>query len=163
MARMYRERYSLFVSNGILFNHESPIRPESYVSRKISKGVAEIVHGRRNTIQLGNLESRRDWGFAGDFVRAMHLMLNADQPDDYVIATGESHSVREFCEVAFARVGLDYREHVEIDPNLIRPIEAGSRVGSPSRAMSRLGWTPSRSFTDLVHLMVDADLESVGG
>ena len=156
----YREAYGLFASNGILFNHESPRRGENFVTRKITKAVADIVHGRADNVHLGNLDARRDWGFAGDYVEAMWLMLQHDQPDDFVVATGEAHSVREVCEHAFNRVGLDYREHVVSDERFFRPAEVDHLLGDASKAQRVLSWKPRTSFQELVHMMVDADLSS---
>jgi GDPmannose 4,6-dehydratase len=157
----YRESHGLFTSSGILFNHESPRRGLEFVTRKISDGVARIKHGLTTTLQLGNLEAKRDWGFAGDYVRAMWLMLQQDEPDDYVIATGETHSVRDFCELAFGIADLDYKEHVRTDERLIRPAEVDLLVGDPSKARAALGWTPVTRFEDLVRMMVEADLELI--
>jgi len=154
----YREAYGLFASNGILFNHESPRRGETFVTRKITKAVADIVHGRSEKLHLGNLEARRDWGFAGDYVEAMWLMLQHDQPDDFVVATGEAHSVREFCEQAFDRVGLDYRDHVVSDERFFRPAEVDYLLGDASKAEQTLSWKPRTTFEELVHMMVDADV-----
>ena len=156
----YREAYGLFASNGILFNHESPRRGENFVTRKISKAVADIVHGRADNVILGNLDARRDWGFAGDYVEAMWLMLQHDQPDDFVVATGEAHSVREFCEHAFARVGMDYREHVVSDERFFRPAEVDFLHGDATKAQRVLSWKPRTSFEELIHMMVDADVNS---
>ena len=158
----YRESYGLHASSGMLFNHESPRRGLEFVTRKISHGVARIAHGLAETLSLGNLEAQRDWGFAGDYVRAMWLMLQQDQPGDYVVATGETHSVREFCELAFARAGLDYRDHVVLDPALVRPAEVDVLTGDPARARAVLGWVPEVGFPELVSRMVDADLALVG-
>ena len=155
----YRESYGLFACSGILFNHESPRRGLEFVTRKVTDGVARIKRGLADSLMLGNLDAQRDWGFAGDYVRAMWMMLQRDQPDDYVIATGESHSVRELVEVAFRRAGLDWRSHVKLDPALIRPAEVDHLIGDPSKARRVLGWTPSVDFRGLVHMMVDADLE----
>jgi GDPmannose 4,6-dehydratase len=157
----YRESYGLHASSGILFNHESPRRGLEFVTRKITYGVARIKHGKERHVRLGNLEARRDWGYAGDYVQAMHLMLQQDQPGDYVVATGETHSVREFCELAFAAVGLDWEEHVVIDPALRRPAEVDLLVGAASLARVQLGWEPTVGFQELVELMVAADLELV--
>lgn len=157
----YREAYGIFASNGILFNHESPRRGENFVTRKITRGVAAIAAGRQHKLHLGNLDARRDWGFAGDYVDAMWRMLQHDRPDDFVIATGESHSVREFCEAAFGRLGLDYAEHVVVDERLFRPAEVDYLLGDPSKAMTELGWTPATKFDDLVAMMVDADVKSL--
>ncbi|MCZ7663045.1 MAG: GDP-mannose 4,6-dehydratase [Thermoleophilia bacterium] len=155
----YRRAYGLHASNGILFNHESPFRGENYVTAKIARAAAEIAAGRAHELLLGNLEARRDWGFAGDYVQAMWLMVQAEESDDYVIATGESHSVREFCELAFAHVGLDYREHVRQDPRLLRPVDITQTLGDATRAREKLGWSPTISFPELVRMMVDAELE----
>ena len=154
----YRESYDMFASNGILFNHESPRRGENFVTRKITKGVADIVHGKATELRLGNLDAKRDWGFAGDYVEAMWLMLQHDRPDDFVIATGEAHSVREFCEVAFGHVGLDYEQYVVSDPKFFRPAEVDYLLGDPTKAMSELSWKPKTSFDQLVTMMLDADL-----
>jgi GDPmannose 4,6-dehydratase len=158
LASVYR-RHGLYVAAGILYNHESPRRPESFVTRKITQGAVSIARGERSELRLGNLEARRDWGFAGDYVRAMHLMLQRPEPDDYVVATGETHSVRDFCEAAFARVGLDYQAYVVSDPAYWRPAEPIPLVGDFSRAQNTLGWAPSVSFDELVNLLVAADLE----
>ncbi len=155
----YRESYGLFACNGILFNHESERRGETFVTRKITRAVGRIKHGLQKRLYLGNLDARRDWGFAGDYVEAMWLMLQQDAPDDYVIATGEAHSVREFLEAAFARVGLDWRDYVEIDPRYFRPAEVDHLLGDASKARQRLGWLPRVSFSALVARMVDHDLE----
>jgi GDPmannose 4,6-dehydratase len=157
----YRESYGLHASSGMLFNHESPRRGIEFVTRKISYNVARIKEGLEEKLHLGNLESQRDWGFAGDYVRAMWLMLQQDEPDDYVVATGETHSVREFCQVAFARAGLDYRDHVVVDEKFFRPAEVDVLVGDPTKARQTLGWEPHVNFTQLAELMVDADLELV--
>ena len=157
----YRETHGMFAVGGILYNHESPRRGTEFVTRKISAGVARIAHGLADSLRLGNLDAARDWGFAGDYVRAMWMMLNAEEPADYVIGTGTIHTVREFCEVAFSRAGLDYREHVETDPALARPPETHQLRADPARAMTSLGWEPEVSFTQLVEMMVDADLERV--
>jgi GDPmannose 4,6-dehydratase len=154
----YRESYGLYACSGILFNHESPRRGLQFVTRKITAGVAAIVAGRQQAVVLGNLEARRDWGFAGDYVRAMHLMLQQREPDDYVIATGETHSVGEFCERAFAAAGLDWRRHVQTDASLLRPAEVDLLIGDASKARRQLGWTPEVGFDALVKLMVDHDV-----
>ncbi len=159
----YRESYDLHASSGILFNHESPRRGLEFVTRKISNTVAKIKLGMTNELRLGNLEAKRDWGFAGDYVRAMYLMLQQDSPDDYVVSTGETHSVREFCEVAFGHVGLDYEEHVAIDEAFYRPAEVDLLVGTAEKAGKVLGWTPTVAFQDLVTMMVDADLALLSG
>jgi GDPmannose 4,6-dehydratase len=153
----YRESYGLHASCGILFNHESPRRGEEFVTRKIARAAARIAAGRQDTLHLGNLDAKRDWGFAGDYVEAMWLMLQQDTPDDYVIATGETHTVREFCELAFARVGLRWEEHVVVDPALFRPAEVDLLLGDASKAREVLGWEPRCSFRSLVQEMVDAD------
>jgi GDPmannose 4,6-dehydratase len=159
----YRESYGLHASSGILFNHESPRRGFEFVSRKITHTVAQIKRGLATELRLGNLESKRDWGFAGDYVEAMWLMLQQDEPDDYVIATGETHSVREFCEVAFGHAGLDYEEFVVIDPEFFRPAEVDLLVGDPSKARAKLGWKPKVDFETLAVMMVDADLDLLDG
>ena len=156
----YREAYGMHASCGILFNHESPRRGEEFVTRKIAKAVAKIVTGKQDTLRLGNLDAKRDWGFAGDYVQAMWLMLQQDTPDDYVIATGETHTVREFCEAAFDEVGMDYREHVVCDPALHRPAEVDLLLGDASKARRVLGWIPTVTFRDLVTMMVDAELQA---
>jgi GDPmannose 4,6-dehydratase len=155
----YRESYDMYACSGILFNHESPRRGLEFVTRKVTHAVARIKMGLAGKLQLGNLEAQRDWGFAGDYVRAMWLMLQQPQPDDYVVATGETHSVRELCEVAFAHVGLDYRDFVEVDPKLLRPAEVDQLVGDATKARALLGWEPTVSFRALTEMMVDADLE----
>jgi len=155
----YRESYGLHASSGILFNHESPRRGETFVTRKITRAVARIKAGLQDKVYLGNLEAKRDWGYAPEYVEAMWRMLQQDEPDDYVVATDETHSVREFCEKAFARLGLDYRDFVEIDPRYFRPAEVDLLLGSAAKARRQLGWTPKVSFDDLVALMVDSDLE----
>ena len=156
----YREAYGMHASCGILFNHESPRRGEEFVTRKIAKAVARIVTGKQDTLRLGNLDAKRDWGFAGDYVQAMWLMLQQDTPDDYVIATGETHTVREFCEAAFDHVGMDYRKHVVCDPALHRPAEVDLLLGDASKARRVLGWTPTVTFRDLVTVMVEAELQA---
>ncbi len=161
IAVNYRESYGLHVSSGILFNHEGPRRGLDFVSRKISYGVARIKHGLDRTLRLGNLDARRDWGYAPDYVRAMQLMLQRPEPSDFVVATGETHSVQEFCEAAFELVGLDWREHVVVDPTFYRPAEVDVLVGDASRARIELGWAPTVGFRDLVRLMVEADLALV--
>ena len=162
MAVNYRESYGMHVSNGILFNHESPRRGENFVTRKITMGVAAIKQGRAKDLRLGNLDAKRDWGYARDYVDAMWRMLQQDQPGDYVVATGETHSVREFCEEAFGAVGLDWREFVRVDPKYFRPAEVDLLLGDPSRARAVLGWEPKVTFKELAKLMVEADLESAG-
>jgi GDPmannose 4,6-dehydratase len=158
----YRESYNLFAVSGMLFNHESPRRGLEFVTRKVTDGVARIKLGLADTLSIGNLDAQRDWGFAGDYVRAMWLMLQQDRPDDYVIATGVSHSVRELIEIAFARVGLDWQKHVRVDPALLRPAEVDHLLGDPSKARAELGWTPNVDFKQLVEMMVDADLALLG-
>jgi GDPmannose 4,6-dehydratase len=155
----YRESYNLFAVSGILFNHESPRRGLEFVTRKVSHGVARIKLGLSDTLGLGNLDACRDWGFAGDYVRAMWLMLQQDQADDYVIATGQAHSVKTLVEVAFGHAGLDWKKHVKIDPAFIRPAEVDHLIGNPQKARSVLGWQPTLDFRGLVQMMVDADLE----
>jgi len=155
----YREAYGLFICNGILFNHESPRRGETFVTRKITRAAGRIKMGLQDKLYLGNLEARRDWGFAGDYVEAMWLMLQQDEPDDYVIATGESHSVREFLELAFGMLDLDWRKYVEIDPRYFRPTEVDHLLGDASKAREKLGWRPRVSFKELVRMMVEHDLE----
>jgi GDPmannose 4,6-dehydratase len=154
----YRESYGMHASSGILFNHESPRRGLEFVTRKISHGVARIALGLDRELRLGNLDAQRDWGYAGDYVRAMWLMLQQDQPGDYVVATGQTHSVRRFCELAFAYAGLDYRNYVVVDERFFRPAEVDLLVGDPSRAREKLGWKPEVSFEQLVEMMVEADL-----
>jgi GDPmannose 4,6-dehydratase len=158
----YRESYDLFAVSGILFNHESPRRGLEFVTRKITHTVARIANGQAKELRLGNLDARRDWGYAGDYVRAMWLMLQADAPQDYVIATGETHSVREFCEHAFSHVGLDYEKHVVVDPEFYRPAEVEVLTGDASKARRELDWRPEVSFAELVKMMVDADLAALG-
>ena len=157
----YRESYGMHASSGILFNHESPRRGIEFVTRKITHNVARIKHGLQRELPLGNLESQRDWGFAGDYVRAMHLMLQQDAPDDFVVATGETHTVREFCEIAFSAVGLNWEDHVILDPRFMRPAEVDLLVGGPEKAEKILGWTPQVGFGELVAMMVEADMAAV--
>jgi GDPmannose 4,6-dehydratase len=159
IAVNYREGYGMHVSNGILFNHESPRRGENFVTRKITLGVAAIKKNNARELRLGNLDARRDWGFARDFVEAMWLMLQQEEPGDYVVATGETHSVKEFCEEAFGCVGLDWKDFVKVDPKYFRPAEVDLLLGDPSRARAKLGWEPKVTFKELVRLMVEADLE----
>jgi GDPmannose 4,6-dehydratase len=159
MVRNYREAYGLFACNGILFNHESPRRGETFVSRKIIRAATRIKVGLQHKLYLGNLEARRDWGYAPDYVQAMWLMLQQEKPDDYVIATGQTHSVKEFVEEAFSLLGLDWRKHVEIDQRYIRPTEVDLLLGDYSKARKVLGWKPKVSFKELVRIMVEADLE----
>jgi GDPmannose 4,6-dehydratase len=160
-VRNYREAYGLFAVNGILFNHESPRRGETFVTRKITRAVARIKLGLQKKLYLGNLEARRDWGYAPDYVEAMWLMLQQETPQDLVIATGEAHSVREFLEEAFAYVGLDWQDYVDIDPRYFRPTEVDFLLGDASKARKALGWQPRVSFGELVRLMVDADLQAL--
>lgn len=155
----YREAYGMFICNGILFNHESPRRGETFVTRKITRAVGRIKMGLQEKLYLGNLEAKRDWGYAGDYVEAMWLMLQQSEPDDYVVATGESHSVREFLEEAFGYVGLDWRRYVEVDPRYFRPTEVDHLQGDATKARAKLGWRPKVSFKELVRMMVDHDLE----
>ncbi len=157
----YRESYDLFACSGILFNHESARRGLEFVTRKVSYNVARIHLGLAQTLHLGNLESRRDWGYAAEYVQAMWMMLQQDHPDDFVVATGETHSVQELVEIAFSHVGRNWQDHVAIDPAFIRPAEVDLLLGDPSKARRVLGWVPKTSFADLVRLMVDADLELV--
>ena len=154
----YREAYGLFACNGILFNHESPRRGESFVTRKITRSAARIAEGLQDRLYLGNLDAKRDWGFAGDYVGAMWLMLQQEQPDDYVIATGETHSVREFLEIAFEHVELDWQDYVEIDPAYLRPSEVDLLLGDATKAREQLGWQPATGFDELVHMMMESDL-----
>jgi len=158
----YRESFGMHASSGILFNHESPRRGIEFVTRKITDGVARIKHGLQDELRLGNLEAQRDWGFAGDYVEAMWRMLQQDEPGDYVVATGETHTVREFCEIAFGRAGLDWDKYVVIDERFVRPAEVDLLLGDPSRAREVLGWSPTVPFRELVEMMTDADLERVG-
>jgi GDPmannose 4,6-dehydratase len=157
----YRESYGMFAVSGMLFNHESPRRGLEFVTRKVTDGVARIKLGLASTLSLGNLDSHRDWGFAGDYVNAMYLMVQQDCADDYVIATGISHSVRDLVQVAFRHVGLDWEKHVELDPKLIRPAEVEHLIGDSTKARTQLGWKPSVDFGRLVEMMVDADMERV--
>jgi GDPmannose 4,6-dehydratase len=157
----YRESYGLFAVSGILFNHESPRRGLEFVTRKVADGVARIVLGHTDKLALGNLDACRDWGFAGDYVRAMWLMLQQDIPDDYVIATNEAHSVRQLVEIAFEHVGRDWKKHVVVDPRFLRPAEVDHLIGNPAKAKEKLGWEPEVGFPQLVRMMVDADVERV--
>ena len=158
----YRESYGLHATSGILFNHESPRRGLEFSTRKISHGVARIVHGLDTKLAMGNLDAQRDWGFAGDYVRAMWLMLQQDTPSDYVVASGQTHSVRQFCELAFGHVGLDWQDHVVQDERFMRPAEVDLLIGDPSKAHGVLGWQPEMTFSELVACMVDADMAFVG-
>ena len=162
LARNYREAYGMFVASGILFNHESPRRGFEFVTRKITSHVARIRHGLINQLPLGNLEARRDWGYAGDFVKAIWLMLQQDKPEDYVIATGETHSVQDFCRLAFEHVGLNYEDYVTVKPEFYRPAEVHLLQGDATRARTELGWEPTVSFEELVRMMVEHDLSLIG-
>jgi GDPmannose 4,6-dehydratase len=155
----YRESYDIFACSGILFNHESPRRGLEFVTRKVTYGVAQIKRGLARELRLGNLDAKRDWGFAGDYVEAMWRMLQQPQPDDYVVATGENHTVRELVEIAFSHAGLDWRQFVQLDSSLLRPAEVELLIGDPAKARDRLGWRPKVSFGELVRMMVDADLQ----
>ncbi|MEM7556808.1 MAG: GDP-mannose 4,6-dehydratase [Cyanobacteria bacterium P01_A01_bin.84] len=158
----YRESYDMFACNGILFNHESPRRGETFVTRKITRAVARIVAGRQKKIYMGNLDSKRDWGYAKDYVKAMWLMLQQEKPDDYVIATNETHSVKEFLELAFKYVNLNWEDYIEFDQRYLRPAEVDLLIGDSTKARNHLGWTPSVTFEELVSLMVEADLQAFG-
>ncbi|MDB9526415.1 GDP-mannose 4,6-dehydratase [Oscillatoria sp. CS-180] len=158
----YRESYGIFACNGILFNHESPRRGETFVTRKITRAVARIVAGRQSKLYMGNLDSKRDWGYAKDYVQAMWLMLQQEQPDDYVVATGETHSVKEFLDIAFGHVNLNWEDYVAFDERYLRPAEVDLLIGDPTKATEKLNWKPSVTFEELVHLMVDADLKALG-
>ena len=162
MVRNYREAYGIHAVNGILFNHESPRRGETFVSRKITRAVANILAGKEDRLYLGNLDARRDWGFAPEYVQSMHLMLQQDEPDDYVVGTGEAHLVREFLEEAFSYAGLSWNDYVEIDPRYFRPTEVVSLLADFSKVRERLGWFPIINFQDLVKIMVDYDMKFVG-
>jgi GDPmannose 4,6-dehydratase len=157
----YRESYGLHASNGILFNHESPRRGETFVTRKITRAIAHLVCGLQDKLYLGNIDAKRDWGYAREYVEAMWLMLQQPEPDDYVIATGETHSVSEFLEMAFSHMGLDWKKHVEFDPRYVRPAEVDLLIGDPSKAKKKLGWEPKTKFADLVKLMVDEDVRAL--
>lgn len=159
IVRNYRDAYGIFAANGILFNHESPRRGETFVTRKITRAATQIKLGIKDKLYLGNLEAKRDWGFAGDYVEAMWLMLQQEKPDDYVIATGETHSVREFAEKVFAKLGLDYQKHVEVDSRYFRPTEVDVLLGDSTKAQKTLGWKPKVSFDKLIDMMIAADLE----
>jgi GDPmannose 4,6-dehydratase len=161
LTRNYREAYGMYCSSGILFNHEGPRRGHEFVTRKISLGVARIKLGQSRELRIGNLEARRDWGHAKDYVPAMYLMLQQDEPDDYVVAMGETHSVREFCDAAFSHVGLNYMDYVSEDPQFYRPAEVDLLIGDASKAKTKLGWQPTHTFESLVKEMVDSDLESL--
>jgi len=159
MVKNYRKAYNIFACNGILFNHESPRRGETFVTRKITRAATRIKCGLQDNLYLGNLDAKRDWGFAGDYVGAMWLMLQQDEPDDYVIATGKTHSVREFAEKVFEKLGLNYEKHVEIDPKYFRPTEVDVLLGDPSRAKNKLGWEHRVGFDELIDMMIAADME----
>lgn len=159
ITKNYREAYNTFACNGILFNHESPRRGETFVTRKITRAVSRISRGLQDKLYLGNLDSKRDWGYAKDYVEGMWLMLQQDNPDDYVLATGETHTIREFCEEAFGYVGLDYKDYVEVDPRYFRPSEVDLLIGDHSKAKKVLNWEPKVKFRELVKIMMDADLE----
>jgi GDPmannose 4,6-dehydratase len=162
MTRTYREGYGLFASNGMLFNHESPRRGETFVTRKITRGIAAILSGQQDTIFLGNLDARRDWGYAPEYVEAMWQMLQQDDADDFVIGTGEAHTVREFVQEAFTYVGLDWLSHVKVSERYMRPLEVDSLIANAAKARARLSWAPQVGFQELVAIMVDADLEAAG-
>jgi GDPmannose 4,6-dehydratase len=154
----YRESYNMFACSGILFNHEGPRRGREFVTRKISHGVAMIKLGLETELRLGNLQAKRDWGYAGDYVRAMWLMLQQPEPEDYVVGTGETHTVQEFCEIAFDQAGLDWRKHVVVDPQFYRPAEVDLLLSDPTKVKTKLGWQPEVSFDQLVRMMVDEDV-----
>jgi GDPmannose 4,6-dehydratase len=158
----YRESYNMFACNGILFNHESPRRGETFVTRKITRAIARIIAGQQKVLYMGNLDSKRDWGYAKDYVKAMWLMLQQEQPDDYVVATGETHEIKEFLDIAFGYVNLDWSKYVEFDERYLRPAEVDLLIGSPAKAKAKLGWEPTITFENLVKLMVDADLRAMG-
>jgi GDPmannose 4,6-dehydratase len=157
----YRESYGMFACNGILFNHESPRRGETFVTRKITRAIARIVAGTQKKLYLGNLDAKRDWGYAKDYVKAMWLMLQQPEPDDYVVATGETHSIREFLDISFNYVNLDWHDYVEFDARYLRPTEVDLLIGDPTKAKQKLGWEPSVTFEQLVALMVEADLRAL--
>lgn len=161
ITKNYRESYDMFACSGILFNHESPRRGLEFVTRKVSMAVAKIKNGMQDNVHLGNLDSKRDWGFAGDYVKAMWLMLQQDAPDDYVIASGETHTIREMCDVAFSYVGLNYEDYVIVDPKFFRPAEVEVLLGSPEKAKEKLGWEPEVSFRQLIEMMVQSDLDKI--
>lgn len=162
MARNYRDGYGMFASNGILFNHESPRRGETFVTRKVTRGIASIVSGKEKYLYMGNLDARRDWGYSPEYVEAMWQILQQDEPDDYVIGTGESHSVQEFLEEVFTYAGLDWEEHVRIDPKYFRPTEVESLIADGTKAEKAFGWKPKVTFRDLVRIMVDSDFRAAG-
>jgi len=157
LARLYRQQHGMYIAVGILFNHESPRRPPGFVTRKITRGAVAIARGEARSLELGNLDARRDWGFAGDTVRAIRAMLRTDEPGDFVVATGESHAVRDWCELAFGKLGLDYRDHVVTNPEFWRPAEPVPLVGDATRARDVLGWQPAVTFEELVAMLVEAD------
>jgi len=161
MVKVYREAFGFYACNAICYNHESPRRGESFVTRKITRSVARIKYGLQDRLSLGNLQARRDWGFAGDYVDAMWRILQQDQPDDYLIATGQDHTVQDFLEIAFGQVGLDYRQYVAVDPKFFRPTDVERLLGDPSHAKQTLDWTPATKFADLVKMMVQSDLDAV--
>jgi GDPmannose 4,6-dehydratase len=162
MTRIYREGYAIFASNGILFNHESPRRGETFVTRKITRGVAAILAGKQDTLLLGNLEAKRDWGYAPEYVEAMWKMMQQEEADDFVIGTGEAHSVQEFVEEAFSYAGLDWHKHVKTSDRYLRPLEVDSLIADTRKARHKLGWEPRVGFHDLIAIMVDADVEEAG-
>lgn len=162
MCKNYKESYGMFIASGILFNHESPRRGPNFVTRKISRGVANILAGKQEKIFLGNIEAKRDWGYAPEYVEAMWQMLQQDEPDDYVLATNESHSVQEFLQEAFSYVGLEWEKHVQIKEQLFRPAEVDELRGNPAKAKEKLGWEAKTKFKELVHILVDADIKSIG-
>ncbi len=161
LVGLYRKRHGIFAVSGLLYNHESPRRPERFVTQKIARAAADIAKGKREKLRLGNLDARRDWGFAGDYVKAMWMMLQTDTPDDYIVATGESHSVKDFLQTAFGHVGLDWEKWVEVDPALIRPVEVGRLVGDSCKARNNLGWKPEVTFEELIRMMVDFQLQQI--
>jgi GDPmannose 4,6-dehydratase len=163
MTVNYREAYNLHASCGILFNHESPLRPERFVTRKITQGVARIASGQQQVLELGNLDVQRDWGFAGDYVQAMHRMLQQDEPDDYILATGRTHTLRHWVQLAFECVGLDYEKYVRIDTKFMRPAEVETVTGNPQKALEKLGWQPRMNFEQLISFLVEADLKRARG
>nr|HQD27432.1 GDP-mannose 4,6-dehydratase [Methanoculleus thermophilus] len=162
MTRNYRDGYGIFAANGILFNHESPRRGETFVTRKITRGIARILAGKDKYLYMGNLDARRDWGFAPEYVECMWRILQQEKPEDFVIGTGESHSVREYLETAFSYAGLDWEEHVRIDPRYFRPTEVEDLIADAGKAEEKLGWKPRVTFSDLTKIMVDADLREAG-
>ena len=162
MSRNYRDGYNMFVCNGILFNHESPRRGETFVTRKITRGLANIVAGKQKYLYMGNLDARRDWGFSPEYVEAMWMMLQQDKPDDYVVSTGQTNSVKEFLEEAFNYAGLNWEDHVRIDPQYFRPTEVENLIGDSSKAKKILGWEPKVTFKDLTRIMVDSDFRAAG-